>query len=99
MAQIAAARTRAAPPEPGVRRVIARSCMIVFPEPPELPASQTTTAETRFRYEDISQEGRIKVTGLPHALGVSVWQNLLAGHPMQRAAFRAGMAPILSRMV
>jgi hypothetical protein len=73
--------------------------MIVFPEPPELPASQTTTAETRFRYEDISQEGRIKVTGLPHALGDSVWQNLLASHPVQRAAARSGVAPILSRMV
>lgn len=66
---------------------------------PALPDEQKTQSTAQFRYEDISQDGRVKLLSLPHALGAAVWQNLLAAHPLTRVVARQGMLPILSRIV
>lgn len=73
--------------------------MIPFPPTPALPEEQKTQATLLLRYEDISQEGRVKLLALPHALGASVWRNLFAPSPAYKAAVRSGVLPILSRFV
>jgi hypothetical protein len=72
---------------------------VSFPEEPDIPATQRAVAEARVRYEDISQDGRMTLLALPHSYGVSVWQMLLAEHPMTRPLQRSGVVPILTKLV
>ena len=50
-----------------------------------------------LRYEDISQDGRIKVDFLPHAMGAAGWRTLLANHPIRELS-QGGLLPILNRI-
>jgi hypothetical protein len=72
--------------------------MIVFPEPPDLPADQRANAQGFINYEDAAQDGRILLLAMPHFMGLSVRQHLMH-HPLARGAARMGVLPILSRMV
>ncbi len=73
--------------------------MITVPASPELPAEQRASAPLPFRYEDIAQDGRVMLGALSPALGAVVWVRLLAHHPASRELHRAGIVPILSRLV
>jgi hypothetical protein len=73
--------------------------MDYFPDEPEVPAEQRAEASSALRYEDVSQDGRLMLLGLPHVLGDTVWQKLLVHHPLTRASYAAGIVPILSRFV
>ncbi len=70
-----------------------------FPPTQELPEAQRAAAAIEPRYEDVAQDGRVTLTALPHALGEVVWRQRLASHPGNRALLKAGIIPILSRMV
>ena len=70
-----------------------------FPEEPDLPAGQRAVADGRVRYEDIAQDGRLTLLALPHSYGVAVWQTLFVDHPMTRPLQRAGVVPILTKLV
>jgi hypothetical protein len=70
-----------------------------FPEPPDLGPDWRARAEGRVRYEDIVQDGRMALLAFPHCIGLSVWQNLLAHKPAAHALNRAGVIPILTRMI
>jgi hypothetical protein len=72
---------------------------IVFPEAPEVPREQQSEAPFILRYEDIAQDGFLKLAALPNAFSDAIWRNLLSKHPMQRSAFKQGILPILSRFV
>ncbi len=72
--------------------------MSFFPEPPEVPAVQRGAGQTELRYEDVSQDGRLMLLGLPHAIGDLVWRKLLVHHPVTRAG-HAGILPILTRFI
>ena len=48
--------------------------MIAIPSQPQVPESQHSSAEVRLRYEDISQDGRLTMHGMPHALGEVFWR-------------------------
>lgn len=76
-----------------------RGSMPTLPPPPEVPASQTATAEVEVRYEDITQDGRVRLEALPTALGAACWRRLLHEHPLSLAARRQGIVPILSRLL
>jgi acyl-CoA thioesterase FadM len=69
-----------------------------FPEL-EVDDSHRATAPLEVRYEDIAQDGRVKLNALPHAMGVACWRGLLANHPMSQLTKREGILPILSRWV
>lgn len=73
--------------------------MITVPSCPEVPAEQRAAAPLPFRYEDIAQDGRMMLGALAPALGAVVWSQLLAHHPASRALGRAGIVPILTRLV
>ena len=89
------ARVEALPPA----RRRAHRIPMQFPEPPEVPAAQRGTGSTHVRYEDVSQDGRVMLLGLPQIYGVAVWQNLLTHHPVTRAMAQHGIVPILTRVV
>jgi hypothetical protein len=69
-----------------------------FPDEPDVPASQIAAGDSPLRYEDVSQDGRLMLLALPHAIGSVVWQHLLRHTPVT-AATRSGLVPILTRFV
>lgn len=73
--------------------------MDLFPPFPEVPAAQCATGPVPVRYEDVSQEGRVKLIGIPHVLGEVVWKNLMRGHAIADLLRHQGVVPILSRIV
>ena len=73
--------------------------MITVPAVPDLPPDQRATAPLPFRYEDIAQDGRMMLGALSPALGAVVWGRLLSHHPAARGMHRAGIVPILTRLV
>lgn len=72
--------------------------MLYYPELPDLPAAQVTQRTGHLRYEDVSQDGRFNLLGLPPALG-PVWRSLLGEHPLMREGRARGVVPILSRLI
>jgi len=52
-----------------------------------------------LRFEDVAQDGRLMLTGIPHGLGETLWREVLTKHPLQRAMLEDGILPILSRLV
>lgn len=71
----------------------------MFPAPPwpEFPATQTATTTGHFRYEDVTQDGRLMPIAIPHALG-GLWREVLVHHPGARNALAQGVIPILTRL-
>ena len=72
---------------------------MAYLDEPEVPEEQRAVVEGRVRYEDISQDGRMVLMGLPHSFGLAVWQALLSEHPMTRPLARMGIVPILTKLV
>jgi acyl-CoA thioesterase FadM len=68
----------------------------IFPGQPCLPAP-TTTDLVALRFEDVTQDGRLVLEALPHALQ-PVWR-VLAREPSFPAFQKQGIAPILTRLV
>lgn len=69
------------------------------PAVPELPDDQCTTGKGYLRYEDVCQDGRIQLQGLPHSIGLVVWRQLLTQHPTTRIRDQDGIIPVITRMV
>ena len=70
-----------------------------WPEPPpSLPDGQRHRAQSWLRYEDIAQDGRLKLLALAHTLGPGVWQKL-GDQPIVREAGRGGVIPVLTRLL
>ena len=71
----------------------------MFPAPavPEFPPGQSTTTSGHFRYEDVTQDGRLMPIGIPHALS-GLWREVLVHHAGARNALAQGVIPILTRL-
>jgi hypothetical protein len=67
--------------------------------PPWPEGAPRTTRPIPQRYEDISQDGRLLLEAAPQALGEAIWRAQLATAPMARALRKAGIVPILTRLV
>lgn len=68
---------------------------------PPLPSpldGEPVQGPVSLRYEDVQQEGRLTLVGVPHALGELVWPAVMA-HPFTAQNTGTGVIPILSRMV
>ena len=70
-----------------------------FPELPEVPEAQRATAEIMLRYEDICQDGRLLLAGMPYALGEVFWRSAAARSGIDDQLREQGIVPILSRLV
>ena len=56
-------------------------------------------ASLPFRYEDIAQDGRMMLSALSPALGAVIWAKLFTHNPAARSLGRAGIVPVLTRLV
>jgi hypothetical protein len=63
-----------------------------------LPASQRVAADVPIRYEDVAQDGRMRLLSMPPVLGPTVW-SALPDHAVTKASIQAGVVPILTRLV
>ena len=63
-----------------------------------LPASQRVAGDVQLRYEDVAQDGRMRLLSMPPVLGPTVWRTL-PDHPVTKACLAAGVVPILTRIV
>lgn len=55
------------------------------------------TADYAVRYEDIAQDGRVRLEAIPQGVGFSAWRKLLRDTPLPELAKRAHIAAIPSR--
>jgi hypothetical protein len=51
------------------------------------------------RYEDIAQDGRLVLLGMPHALGRVVWSHLIDSHSATRHLRSQGIVAIMTRLL
>jgi hypothetical protein len=60
--------------------------------------STPATGDIWLRYEDVAQDGRVRLEAMTASLGV-VWRRRLGHHPLYPACRDAGILPILTRFV
>lgn len=65
-------------------------------ELPEMPARPVVTGRESVRYEDITQDGRLRLLGMPHTLGL-LWRDLMSAGPYRDLA-REGTLAILTHL-
>jgi hypothetical protein len=69
-----------------------------FPEEPDVLEAQRGEGPAPVRYEDIAQDGRLMLLGIPHVIGDVLWRG-----PVTRSAparlHQQGIVPILTRFV
>jgi len=73
--------------------------MLYFPADPGVADQQRARGAMHLRYEDVCQDGRLTLYGLPSALGQVVWRRLMADHAVTRLGRSDGVIPILTRLV
>jgi hypothetical protein len=73
--------------------------MFTIPPWPTVPAEQRGAAPVSLRYEDVTQDGRLLLHAIPHAIGEVLWQHVLERHPMRGKLADAGIIPILTRLI
>jgi hypothetical protein len=66
--------------------------------PPEVPESQRVRGPVLLRYEDVSQDGRLTMEGMPHALGEVFWRGAVQRSDLATVLRAHGVLPILSRL-
>jgi hypothetical protein len=66
-----------------------------IPPEPSVPDEHRAGGRVHLRYEDVSQDGRLVLEALPHALS-TVWRRLAQ---VRDVSFGEGVVPILSRVV
>jgi len=73
--------------------------MLSFPEPAAVPALQRATGFVGMRYEDIAQDGALKVLGMPHAIGMICFRDLWHDTEINQHTRPYGVLSILSRLI
>lgn len=68
------------------------------PLQPVVPAEQQDRTELRLRHEDLTQDGRVQVSSLLWGVTATVWERLLALHPMSQAMREQGVLPVATRL-
>jgi hypothetical protein len=66
--------------------------------PAELPESQRASGTLTLRYEDVAQDGRLRLETFPHGVG-TIFGGPLAKHPLRDVLRREMIIPILTRFV
>jgi hypothetical protein len=73
--------------------------MIQLPLEADVPKEQQSEANFYLRYEDTTQDGKLKLASMPNVFGDAIWRPLLSTSPMYNSGFQQGILPILSRFV
>ncbi|MDQ3030819.1 MAG: hypothetical protein M3Y87_00215 [Myxococcota bacterium] len=68
------------------------------PPEPQVPESQRGASSLSLRYEDVVQDGRLKLEPVTHAVSSAVWRRALDNHPFVQHLLAERILPILSRL-
>src|SRR5262245_33109656 len=71
----------------------------MFPPIPDVPDEHRGVAQASLRYEDVAQDGRLRITAPTHFLGRTLWQNVVARTALARVVGAGGIVPILTRLI
>ncbi len=72
--------------------------MLSFPEPAEVPEAQRASARIGIRYEDVAQDGSLKVGAMPNVVGMVCFRDLWSQARIHSELAGSGVVPILSRL-
>ena len=72
--------------------------MLRLPDFPDVLSSQRTQAPVYMRFEDVAQDGALKVGGMPHAIGLVSLGKLWFHHALSEQTRPLGIVPILTRL-
>ncbi|MBS0658929.1 MAG: hypothetical protein JSR82_11880 [Verrucomicrobia bacterium] len=64
-----------------------------------MPAEDRATAPLSLRYEDVAQDGRVRLEALPPGLGEAIWRAIVEKRFDAKAMLATGTIPILTRFV
>ena len=70
-----------------------------FPSPPDVPPEDRASAPLGLRYEEVAQDGRLRLEALPPGIGEAVWRGVIAHRADAKALPSKGTIPILTRFV
>ena len=70
----------------------------LIPPAPAVPDGARAEGPVLLRYEDVSQEGRLLLLGVPQAIDQICWPDVMR-HEEMRALLTSGVIPIRARMV
>jgi hypothetical protein len=70
-----------------------------LPAFPDVPETQHGRGDLFFRYEDVTQDGRLGWRASSHGIGAALWRDVLDRHPLAPTLFAQGIVPILTRIV
>ncbi|MBK7580891.1 MAG: acyl-CoA thioesterase [Myxococcales bacterium] len=68
---------------------------IVFPEPPEVSGLQLGRGQSRLRFEDVAQDGRLRLEGIWPAIGPILWGKMEVAGALQRLGI-SGVRAVLT---
>jgi hypothetical protein len=71
----------------------------MVPSVPDVPAAQRSTASYALRWEDLTQDGRIRLPALVASIGPTIWKKMLAHEPTQAALAADGVRSVFTRLV
>jgi hypothetical protein len=71
---------------------------VQIPDKPEAAEATWHEAEIGLRFDDVAQDGRLRLEALPPSLGATTWRALMKT-PTGKSALGTGIVPILSRLV
>ncbi len=71
----------------------------MVPSVPVVPESQRSTASYALRWEDLTQDGRIRLPALVASIGPTIWKPMLAHAPLQAALAADGVRSVFTRLV
>ena len=73
--------------------------MISVPDWPDVPDTQRGTGSMPLRYQDVAQDGRLRLVALSPSVGAVVWRSTIHASPLAKAMREDGVVPILTRLV
>lgn len=75
--------------------------ILPFPEPPPVPDAQRGTGLVPIRYDDVLQDGSVRLATLTYPIGAVLWSpdGPLGKHAVTALARANGILPILTRLV
>ncbi len=70
-----------------------------FPAWPEVPADHVASDRLHLRFRDITQDGRVKLSGIPLAIGAVGWRRVLQGLSIPAQMEAEGVFTVISRLI
>ena len=72
--------------------------MNVIPSTRPIPDRHTSRAKIRLRYEDLTQEGRLRLIAMPECLSRTTWGKLIGPSRLYRQLTAQGIVAVLTRL-